>query len=98
MSDEGDGLVLFECHSQSYDCIHSCFACLSLPKLNTIGTFKSVILEFPLQSLLCILCPVAEQLSTISILSFPLVNLFQVEISCLALFVIAPNGHSSIYI
>lgn len=61
-----------------------------------IGTFKSV-LEFPLQSLLCILCPVAEQLSTISILSFPLVNLFQVEISCLALFLIAPNGHSSIY-
>jgi hypothetical protein len=28
--DEGDGLVLYECHSQGYDSTHSCCVCLSL--------------------------------------------------------------------
>jgi hypothetical protein len=31
--DEGDGLVLYECHSQGYDSTHSCCVCLSLAGL-----------------------------------------------------------------
>jgi hypothetical protein len=47
--DEGDGLVLYECHSQGYDSTHSCCVCLSLAGTENKSPLQCVVLEFSLQ-------------------------------------------------